>query len=66
MPNTIPFCLISAHFLGKGESVLEPVDDERGGAPRRPRRRAEQEGVQQRVSGPQSGAAALSAIIPLP
>ena len=50
-------------FLGEGEAVLEPVDDERGGAPRRPRRRAEQERVQQRVSGPQAGAVvtALSA-----
>ena len=47
--------------LGEGEAVLEPVDDERGGAPRRPRRRAEQERVQQRVSGPQAGATALSA-----
>ena len=51
--------------LGEGEAVLEPVDDERGGAPRRPRRRAEQERVQQRVSGPQAGATALSDIIPL-
>ena len=57
-------------FLGEGEAVLEPVDDERGGAPRRPRRRAEQERVQQRVSGPQlagPGAmvTALSANMPL-
>ena len=54
-------------FLGEGEAVLEPVDDERGGAPRRPRRRAEQERVQQRVSGPQAGAVvtALSANMPL-
>ena len=53
--------------LGEGEAVLEPVDDERGGAPRRPRRRAEQERVQQRVSGPhEAGAAtALSANMPL-
>ena len=51
--------------LGEGEAVLEPVDDERGGAPRRPRRRAEQERIQQRVSGPQAGATALSDIIPL-
>ena len=57
-----------SRFLGEGEAVLEPVDDERGGAPRRPRRRAEQERVQQRVSGPQAGrvvVTALSANMPL-
>ena len=54
-------------ILGEGEPVPEPVDKERGGSARRPRRRAEQERVQQRVSGPQAGtpSAALSGIISL-